>query len=124
MKEDEELLNETVEANGKYYYFDIEKIYEIVFSDDKINKEREIVDSYDLSDEEDASLKLSNKMVREISVPQLESVSTIKYDLIKLFIMQLISAEDITVPGCQLIVNTLIEKGILVEKQVIENEDE
>ena len=70
----------------KAYYFDLEKIYEFVtLTDNNPPKEQEILDTY----ETDGSL--SQKTIRELYLQGNNQTNTIRYDLIKTIIMQILN---------------------------------
>lgn len=136
MKKKEEVLSEnrSVFIDGREYYFNLKRIWEILFSTgDKTEKEKEIVNTYDQG-EGDEDLKLSSKIVRELTSPTATQYETIKYDLLKTFIIQLITFSDktkienvdIEIPivnidflplGTRMVFNTLIEEQILIKKE-------
>ena len=129
--------NEIIMIDGTEYHFNLNKIFEIItYRSEKNEKEKEVVDSYEYDSLSVA--KLSTKVVRELTTPNDSQFDTIKYDLIKTFIIQIITYSDMTdvdipdkegafqVPvtnvnfmplGTRIAFNTLVEEGILIKKQ-------
>lgn len=114
------------EIAGKHYYIDIERVANFAnHSDTHKLVEREIVDNYEKQKASDGTSHLDNisKTVREISSQGNTNMDNIKYDLLKLFISQLIAygtydteEDDDTIPfGIALCMNTLIKEKILIE---------
>ena len=111
MKKDRNLLA----IDGKVFAFNIDKIEKFInYSDKAISKETEILDSYDNG-------AIAGKTVRELTTPGNSQIDSIRYDLIKTFIIQLITYEgdfsDLeTLPlGMKLAFNTMIAFGLLEE---------
>lgn len=109
-----------VEVCGKIYAFDVDKICAYVnYSDNSQTVEKEILDSYEGG-------KNISKTIRELTGPGNQQIDNIKYDLIKTFIIQVLTFDENVndfedVPfGTKLAINSLIMGGFLVE--VIENE--
>ena len=105
-----------------YYYLNLDKIFEyITFTKDKKEKEQEIIDSFE-SDKIDGTFKLSSKIIKETTIPIQSNYDSIKYDLVKSLIDQILSYNDdmksITeiddLPiGTRIAFNSLIELGFL-----------
>lgn len=123
--------------DGTEYYFNLKKICEFIsYRTDKTDKEKEVVDNYEY-DSDSTEVKLSSKTVRELTSPNNTQYDTIKYDLIKTFIIQLITysdkakmhlpdVNDFEVPvinvnympiGTRIVFNTLVEEGLLIKKE-------
>ena len=123
--------------DGTEYYFDLKKICEFIsYRTDKTDKEKEVVDNYEY-DPDLSEVKLSTKIVRELTSPNDTQYDTIKYDLIKTFIIQLITYSDkakLNIPeangfeipvinvnympiGTRIVFNTLVEEGLLIKKE-------
>lgn len=132
MKKEEE----NVVIDGIEYYFNLKKIFEIItYKTEKTEKEREVVDSYEYDELSEA--KLSSKIIREYISPNDTQYDNIKYDLIKTFIIQIITysdkariktpnSDDFDLPitninfmplGTRIVFNTLVEEGILIKKE-------
>ena len=132
-----EKQTEIVMIDGTEYYFNLKKRCEFIsYRTDKTDKEKEVVDNYEY-DSDSTEVKLSSKIVRELTSPNDTQYDTIKYDLIKTFIIQLITysdkakmrvqdADDFEVPiinvnympiGTRIVFNTLVEEGILIRKE-------
>jgi len=126
-----------VMIDGTEYYFDLKKICEFIsYRTDKTDKEKEVVDNYEY-DSDLSEVKLSTKIVRELTSPNDTQYDTIKYDLIKTFIIQLITYSDkakLNIPeasgfeipvinvnympiGTRIVFNTLVEEGLLIKKE-------
>lgn len=140
MKKEEKKIVEddkTVIIDGREYYFSFKKICEFISNrSDKTDKEKEVVDSYDFDEDAD-HIKLSSKIVREVTSPNDTQYDTIKYDLVKTFVIQIITYADKTklaipeannfeIPvinvdymplGTRIAFNTLVEEGILIRKE-------
>jgi hypothetical protein len=106
---------ELLTIGDKKYAFDVEALTNfIMYSDLNKSQETEIIDSYDGG-------KVVSKTVRELTTPGNAQIDNIKYDLIKMFIVQIITYdEDVRdieeVPfGVKLCLNTLIAYGFLNE---------
>lgn len=126
-----------VMIDGREYYFNLKKICEFIsYRTDKTDREKEVVDNYEY-DSDSTEVKLSSKIVRELTSPNDTQYDTIKYDLIKTFIIQLITYSDkakvelpelngLEVPvvdinympiGTRIVFNTLVEEGLLIKKE-------
>lgn len=104
-----------IEVGGKFYIFDLEKIYKFInYSDNASAKEKEILDSY-----EDG--KIVGKTIRELTTPGNTQIDNIKYDIVKTFIIQIITYEgevmdlDDVSFGTKLAWNTMVKEGFLKE---------
>ena len=137
MKKKEETIIAMID--GTEYYFNLKKIFEFIsYRTDKTEKQKEVVDSYDRSEEDEGEIKLSSKIVREITSPNESQYDNIKYDLVKTFIIQLITFDEkTTIPtgeddksielpiinvnfmplGTRIVFNTLVEEGLLIKKE-------
>lgn len=132
--------NNSVIIDGREYYFSLKKICEFIsYRTEKTEKEKEVVDSYDFDDVTE-NVKLSSKIVREVTTPNDTQFDNIKYDLIKTFIIQIITYsdkakvhlpddDDFELPvinidympvGTRIVFNTLVEEGILIKKETKE----
>lgn len=104
-----------IEIGDKEYVFDIKKIANFFnYSDANTSKETEILDTY----EHGSPIA---KTVRELTTPANAQIDSIKYDLIKTFIVQIITYEapcnnyyDLPF-GMKLAVDTMVKEGFLVE---------
>lgn len=109
-----------IKINGSEYYFNINKVCDFFDTAGKNDKEKEIVDNYEQDDE--GSLQLSTKIIREFSSPNSSQFDNIKYDLLKTFIIQIITYASTEVDidkmplGTRLAFNTMVEEGFLVKK--------
>lgn len=117
------------EIAGKQYYIDINRVASFAnHSDTHKLVEREIVDNYECKHNGDGTSRLDNttKTVREVSSQGNTNMDNIKYDLLKLFITQLIGyglfddndeeGTEESIPfGIALCMNTLIKEKILIE---------
>lgn len=100
--------------NGNYI-LDIDNIIKFCFeSDDKVG-DSEITEVY-MVDDDEKKLSLSSKQLREVKTGDVTTKQTMKYDLIKTFIADLvdIDSNDVTF-GDAVIVNTMINEGLLKE---------
>lgn len=119
-----------IEINGKNYYININKVFEIVEYSDKTEKrEQEITDGYELVEvsgkngKPTGEQKLSpiSKLVREIKGPADSQIDNLRYDFLKMLIASVISYEEEAIDfGTAICINSLVNSGILVE---IENND-
>lgn len=105
---------------GLMYVFDINKILDFVLinNDDK-NSDSQITENYDSSDE--GKMILTNRQISEIKNSGNDNITTIRYDLIKLFINELSNMpQKLDVEsslGANIIFNTMInEKFIKITK--------
>lgn len=107
--------NNLLYIDGKAYYFNIDKIEAFInYSDKATSKETEILDSYDNG-------TAVSKTIRELTTPGNQQIDSIRYDLIKTFIIQIITFDNeindlnnLTF-GMKLAVNTMINFGFLEE---------
>jgi len=105
-----------ITIGDKYYVFDLEKISKFVnYSDKNPSKEVEILDSYENGHP-------TNKTIRELTAPGNIQIDNINYDLLKLFIGQIITFEGQTINdleelpfGMKIAVNTMLHANILIE---------
>lgn len=107
-----------VDYNGKQYIFDIKKIVEFVnYSDKNQIKEQEITDVMEIGD--DGGFEITSKAIRETTSAGNPQIDNIKYDLVKNFILQVISFEEYdgnNLPfGLTIVMDTLIYEGFLKE---------
>lgn len=99
----------------KTYVFNFDKIEAFInYSDKTTSKEMEILDSYDNG-------VAVSKTVRELTTPGNQQIDSIRYDLIKTFIVQIITFDteindvnNLTF-GMKLAVNTMLNFGFLEE---------
>lgn len=132
-----EAEKDIVMIDGTEYYFNLKKIFEFLTRrTEKTEKEKEVVDSYEYGELSEA--KLASKVVRELTSPVESQYDAIKYDLIKTFIIQIITYSDktrVNVPdnengfevpiinisfmpvGTRMVFNTLVEEGMLIKKE-------
>ena len=111
MKKDRNLIS----IENKYFAFNFEKIQKFInYSDKAITRETEILDTYEGSAQ-------TGKTVRELTTPGNSQIDSIYYDLVKTFILQIITYEgefsDLeSLPmGMKLALNTMIAFGLLEE---------
>lgn len=80
--------------NGTEFYFDLDAINDFIFKNiDDIERENEIVNNYEF-DKESSEFNMSSKVTREIKKPNKSQNNGIKYDLIRLFLEQLLDYND------------------------------
>ena len=105
-----------ITIGDKIYAFDIERIMEFVnYADKNPSKETEIWDSYENGE-------AVNKTIRELTTPGNVQIDNINYDLVKLFIAQIITYDATSITdfdelpfGMKLAVNTMLQNNFLVE---------
>lgn len=104
-----------IEIDNKYYIFDLERICDFVSISNKMEtKEKEILDDY-----KDGIL--SGKTIRELTTQGNAQIDNIRYDLIKTFILEIITYDNVVTNlydmpfGLQISWNTLLHNGILKE---------
>lgn len=98
---------------NKKYVFDLEKIIEFASRSNKSSAtEKEILDTYDLTDGED---RVITKTVRELIASGDTQVENIRYDLIKTFIIEILTSDENSY-GVQIAIDTLVNEGIMVKK--------
>lgn len=105
---------------GKTYVLDLDSVYDFInFSSTHDSKEKEVVTSY-------VEGKVDEKSVRELTTPGNSQIDNIKYDLVKMLIIQVLTYDEKQVDsldnmpfGTQLAFLTLINEGflVLVEEQ-------
>ena len=108
--------------NGKKYMIDIEALKRIcLISSDQNGKETEVTEGYDVR-EEDGSLSLTSKILREVKSTGNPQNDMIIYDIIKAFIVRLLENDYTEIDfinkldfSTVLSFNTLVECGLLVE---------
>lgn len=134
--------NKELEFNldGRNYYFDLKQACLFVTDGKEGGSgrvEREILNNYEVEDP-DEGLTISSKSVREITGPGDGTMDNIRYDLLKLFIIQIITFVDknsVTLPdakdaielpviciegmplGTRLAFNTLLNASIIKLKE-------
>lgn len=100
------------------YVFDIENIIKYVFDNDNVNGDSEITDLY-IMDDDTQNLTLSTKQIREVKTSDDSNRQTIKYDLIKIFIMGLMDMDEENATfGDVMLMNTMLSEGLI--KQIDE----
>lgn len=99
------------------YAMNLQKIADFCLVSDKLkNKESEVTEGYEVTD--DNGPELVSKVVREIKTNGNPQNDTIKYDLIRLFIDAVLSAEGILpemTTGMKIAFNTLLDNGFIYE---------
>ena len=113
--------NTLVVLFGKKYAFDLNKVKEFcLVSDKEKGGEVEIVEVYEPLD--GGNLTTSNRTVRELKSQGNPQNDTINYDLVKMFITTILTAETKTEQGIdeldfatKLAFNTLLGMGIIYE---------
>lgn len=106
-----------IKFNGKAYKLNLEKICQFAVAQQSLPAEREIIDSYN---SDGNTTTLSQKTIREF---QSYSYDSVKYDLIKSVVFQLLSydfteemSETAQLPiGMSVCLNTLVDDGYLIE---------
>lgn len=107
------------EGLSHMFAFDLDAIISFITSTDGDDVGSEITESYVL-DGESNDLTLASRTIREIKNGNESSVSTIKYDLIKMFMEALIdaevaSSENPLTLGTVAIINTMMNNGMIKE---------
>ena len=105
-----------VTIGDKYYVFELAQILRFVnYSDKNPTKAVEILDSYENG-------AATSKTIRELTTPGNIQIDNISYDLLKIFIGQIITFEGQTINdleelpfGMKLAVNTMLKFKILIE---------
>lgn len=98
------------------YILDLENIIKFCFDNDDKTSDSEITEVY-VTDENSKNLTLTSKQLREVKSGDVSSRQTVKYDLIKTFISDLMDMDDSNLTfGDSVIVNTMLSEGLL--KQV------
>jgi hypothetical protein len=106
------------EIDGKKYIIDIDRVFDVVLKSDKTERrEQEITDGYD-SSEGDTSLRQVSKMVREVKTKGDSSSDNVRYDFIRLLLMQILEEEgdesNLSL-GTELAIDSLINYNVLKE---------
>jgi len=112
--------------NNKKYAFNLSKIKQFcVVSDKETGKETEVIEAYELDSDE--TMKMTSKTCRDVKGAGNPQNDTIMYDLVKMFILPLVTNEqpflsdgttvttvttDFSVMLCM---NTMLEAGFLYE---------
>lgn len=99
------------------YILDLDNIIKFCFDNDDKTNDSEITEVY-VTDENSKNLTLTSKQLREVKSGDVSSKQTVKYDLIKTFISDLMDMDDILTFGDSIIINTMLSEGLL--KQVNE----
>lgn len=99
--------------NEVHYKFDVEKMLEFVFKNSK-ETDTEITETYVNSDGEASTQKTVREMKSEVG----STMTTIRYDLLKVFLGTLIETQaDENGQGVSfgetLVINTLLDNGII-----------
>lgn len=97
------------------FAFDLNKIFSYIHNNDKLAKETEIVDLYEMDAEGKATL--TNKTIREAKNTSLDQIDGVKYDLVKLLITSVLSDGDneYNNTGSNISFNTLLENEFIYE---------
>lgn len=111
--------------NKNTFVFDLDKITEFLFNNEK-ETSTEMTESY-VKDDDTNEFVLESKIIREVKNSDTSSTSTLKYDLLKLFIDTLIAMPSSTEMeegrklglGEVMILNTLVNNGMI--KTIKEN---
>lgn len=108
---------------NKKYAFNLAKIKEFcVVSDKETGKETEVTEAYEL--DSDDTMKMTSKIWRDVKGAGNPQNDTIMYDLVKMFILPLVTneqtflADGATVTSefsIMLCLNTMLEAGFLYE---------
>lgn len=100
-------------ALGEKYVLDIDAIVKFCFDNDGKTTDSEITEVY-VADEESKNLSLASKQLREVKNGDVTSMQTMKYDLVKLLIVDLMEMdEDELSLGDTVIMNTMMNEGFL-----------
>ena len=109
--------------NNKYA-FDLNKIKKFcVVSDKESGKETEVIEAYEL-DTDETTMKMTSKTCRDVKGAGNPQNDTIMYDLVKMFILPLVTneqtflADGATITSefsIALCINTMLEMGFLYE---------
>ncbi len=106
-----------VYIGNKIYAMNLQKIADFCLVSDKLkNKESEVTEGYEVTDENGP--ELVSKVVREIKTNGNPQNDTIKYDLIRIFIDVILSADGILPEmtiGMKIAFNTMLENDFLYE---------
>lgn len=111
------LDNNFIYIGQKIYAMDLQRIADFCLVSDKLkNRESEVTEGYEVNDENGP--ELVSKVVREIKTNGNPQNDTIKYDLIRIFIDVVLSAEGIVpemTTGMKIAFNTLLANGFIYE---------
>lgn len=103
-----------MKINGNYI-LDIDNIIKFCFENDVKTGDSEITEVY-MMDDENKGLTLSSKQLREVKSGDATNKQTMKYDLIKTFLADLIEVDSENVTfGDAIIINTMLNEGLLKE---------
>lgn len=109
-----------IEFNGKTYYLDLDKIIEFCLKSETKNvRDSEITEGYEKIDEENNSLTLTSRVIREstgFSNPQNDMIT---YDIIKM-LLSVVFSDSFTLETTVLlnniiVFNTMLKMGFLNE---------
>ena len=94
------------------YVFDFENIINFIFTQNEQTTDSEFVDVY--SSDESNNLVLNQRQIREVKNSDTTSKSTIRYDLVKMFIEYLMDA-DFNEPsfGEAMVLNTMLNEELI-----------
>lgn len=95
------------------YVFDMNAIIGFIFGQVESEKETEVVDLYNLL-EDSNDLILTQKQIRETKEGDTTAKSTIRYDMVRMFIEHIMNA-DFTEPsfGETIMFNTMLNEGLM-----------
>jgi hypothetical protein len=109
--------------NDKKYAFDLNKIKEFcVVSSKETGKETEVIEAYELDTDE--MMKMTSKTCRDVKGAGNPQNDTIMYDLVKMFILPLVTNEQTFLTdgatitsefSISLCLNTMLDMGFLYE---------
>ena len=114
--------------NGKYYIFDIPKIFEKIEQD---IYQKEITSAYDFNEGD----QMTSRVIREVENRDVATIGNLRYDFLKTLIITVIEwpmtvnmvngVEKVEMSnGLAITLNTLIHEGILKEINVTEDEQQ
>lgn len=105
-----------ITIEGKTYVLDLEQVYDFInFSSTHESKEKEVITNFT-----EAGI-VDERSVRELTTPANSQIDNIKYDLVKMLIIQVLTYDEKEIEsleampfGTQLAFLTLINEGFLV----------
>lgn len=95
------------------YILDLDNIIKFCFDSNDKTSDSEITEVY-VTDENSKNLTLTSKQLREVKSGDVSSKHTVKYDLVKTFIADLMDIDEHAMTfGDSVIVNTMLNAGLL-----------
>ena len=111
-----------MEDEGRVLIFNLERIVDFVFDNEHgSNGDSEITELY-IMDDKSKNMQLSTKQLREIKGNDITPQQSIRYELVKMMLDNIIAIEgEEATFGNSVVINTMLSEGLITE--IKESED-